>query len=306
MGGTVPTAPSTRPGVADRAAESRVLEPSLWTQGGAVGIVFPARGVGLVQRTCGRAWRKAAAAGFVATGFGIVGFTVSAWAAGTITASPNTGLTNGQTVNLSGSGFAASSTGNLLECNNAPGQPTVHLGSPVNSDVSVGCTAPALSASTLTSTSATGTVSKAYQVKSGTIGPPCGVPNALISTCPATDSAGKSPTADAANYPCPPTAAQQSAGVTCSVSFGDQAGDQAQATISFQGQSSPTTTAAPTATTQPVSTTTAPTPVVSPSLAFTGPGPQLWWLAVVGAAMLAFGTLLWITVPRRSARRATQ
>ncbi len=54
-------------------------------------------------------------------------------------------------------------------------------------------------------------------------------------TCPATDSTGGSPATDAAKFPCPPTAAQQAAGDTCVIAFGDASGDQATANISFAG-----------------------------------------------------------------------
>ena len=145
--------------------------------------------------------------GILATAF------ASAAAAPTLIATPNTGLTNGQTIMLTGSGYTDSSIGNLLECNDAPNEPTAALGGLVNSAVSVGCTGPSLAANDLTSTSATGTISKAYIVAAGTIGPPCGTGD-LVATCPTTDSSGGNTTTDAAKYPCPPTAAQQAAGVT--------------------------------------------------------------------------------------------
>jgi hypothetical protein len=189
---------------------------------------------GFGRRPGRRSWWLAAAVLAV----GVSGFATAAYGAATLTATPDTGLTNGQSVTLSGSGFTKSSIGNVLECNNATGQPTVAVGSPINSSISVGCTAPSLSK--LVTTSATGTVSTTYDVVSGTIGPPCGAAPAAA-TCPATDSAGKSPAADAANYPCPPTAAQQATGVTCSLSYGDAAGDTAAATIQFQGASTTTT-----------------------------------------------------------------
>lgn len=240
---------------------------------------------------------RAVALGTLVTAVGVLAAVATASAAVTLSAAPNTGLTNGQSVTVTGSGFAPSSPGNVLECNNAQNQPTVALGSPVNSSVSVGCTAPSLGPS-LTSTSATGTVSKSYKVATGTIGPPCGASGDLVTTCPATDSAGKDPKADAAGYPCPPTPAQQAAGVTCSLSFGDQAGDVSQATISFQGESAPsaTTTTAATPTTAAgagVSATTAPpTASSSGSLAYTGPGPPLWITALGGLGLLVLAGVL--------------
>ncbi len=154
-------------------------------------------------------------------------------------ATPSTGLTSGESISVTGSGFSANSTGNVLECNDAPDEPTVALANPVGSSLAVGCTGPTYRI--LATTSATGDLSTSYDVMAGTVGPPCGTGD-IITTCPSTDSAGADPTADAANYPCPPTPAQQAAGVTCSLFFGDQAGDSASASIVFDGETSPSTT----------------------------------------------------------------
>lgn len=238
------------------------------------------------------------AAGALVAGIGLVGWATAAWAGGTLTASPSSGISpSGQTITLSGSGFTPNSTGNYLECNNDPNEPNVHLGGLVNSDVGVGCTAPAVSGNALQATGASGSFTKSYQVATGTIGPPCGAAGDLIATCPATDSAGQSPAADAAKYPCPPTAAQQAAGVTCVIHFGDQANDSAQVTILFQGESAggPTTTAAPVATTSAPTATTAPaTSADTNALAVTGPGPALWSLlgAGLGLLLVAAGLLI--------------
>jgi hypothetical protein len=139
-----------------------------------------------------------------------------------------------QSVNVTGSGFAASSEGNLLECNGAPNQPTVALPAPVSSKVPVGCSAPSLSA--VVSTSSSGTLSTSYKVVQGTVGPPCGSSGALIVQCPGTDSSGASPATEAAAYPCPPTPAQQAAGVVCVLEFGDAAGNTASSPIGFAGE----------------------------------------------------------------------
>jgi large repetitive protein len=161
----------------------------------------------------------------------------------TLSASPNTGLSNGSVVSVSGSGFAKSSIGNVLECNSDPSQPTVEDGSPINSSIPVSCTAP--SYSKLVTTNGSGDVSTTYTVEEGTTGPPCGASPAAV-TCPSTDSAGHTPTADAADYPCPPTPAQEAAGDTCELTYGDQSGDSANAVILFAGESPPpTTTTAP-------------------------------------------------------------
>ena len=59
----------------------------------------------------------------------------------------------------------------------------------------------------------------------GTVGPPT----------TGTDSSGGNAATDAAKYPCPPTPAQQAAGASCFIAFGDLAGDQATTPISFAG-----------------------------------------------------------------------
>ncbi|HLX89922.1 MAG TPA: neocarzinostatin apoprotein domain-containing protein, partial [Acidimicrobiales bacterium] len=149
---------------------------------------------------------------------------------------PDTGLSGGSVVNVNGSGFTKNSIGNLLECNSDPHQPTVMLGSPINSTLPVSCTAP--SYSKLVSTDSQGAISTTYTVVQGTTGPPCGTASAAVQ-CPATDSAGNSPSADAADYPCPPTAAQESAGDTCTLTYGDQANDSASVAIYFVGENPP-------------------------------------------------------------------
>jgi hypothetical protein len=154
----------------------------------------------------------------------------------TLTVNPDSGLSGGTVVNVSGSGFAKSSIGNVLECNSDPGQPTVALGSPINSSLPVSCTAP--SYSMLVSTNSQGAISTTYTIVQGTTGPPCGTSSAAVQ-CPATDSAGNSPSADAADYPCPPTTAQEAAGDTCELTYGDESGDSADAAIYFVGETPP-------------------------------------------------------------------
>ncbi len=157
--------------------------------------------------------------------------------AATLTVSPSSGLVNMQSVTVTGSGFAVTSEGNLLECNGAPNQPTVALPAPVSAKVSVGCSAPSLGG--VVSTTSSGTLSSSYNVVQGTVGPPCGTSAALIAQCPTTDSAGVSPSTDAAAYPCPPTAAQQASGVVCVLTFGDASGNTASSPILFSGEKAP-------------------------------------------------------------------
>ncbi len=264
----------------------------------------------------------AVATALVVTGVTFLAGTVSASAAtgvtGTVIVTPATGLTNGQTVTITGSGFSNGAIGNILECNSDSAQPNVHLGGVVNSDVPVGCSAPSLMK--LVTTTATGTVSGTFDVIEGAVGPPCG-PAPAAATCPATDAAGNSPTADAALYPCPPTAAQVAKGDMCQVTYGDVNNDSGVATISFA--STPTTAApttpatAPPTTKAPVTattvapstgvkaaTTTPPAVATSPStLAATGPGPAVGWLGAIGIVLLLLGLVLLLVLfegPRRA------
>ena len=248
---------------------------------------------------------RAVPLGLLLAGGAVLALSTGAAAAGSVTVSPNTGLTGGESVAVSGTGFTPSQPGNVLECNNAPNEPTVALGSPVSSSVPVGCTGPSLTA--LVGTSSSGAVSKTFNVLSGTLGPPCAGTNDVISTCPATDSAGQNPKTDAANFPCPPTAAQQAAGVTCVLIYGDQTGESAQDTILFQGESAPgpttpTTTAATTATTAAPATTAPATSPSTSALAVTGPGPALWAVLLAAVVLLAASVLLGLSAPRSSRR----
>ncbi len=183
----------------------------------------------------------------------------AAFAAGVMTGTPTNGLANGAAVTLTGSGFAKNSIGNVLECNSDPNQPTVAVGGVVNSTLQVSCTAPSLSK--LVTTSSKGVLSTVFDVVEGTVGPPCG-PAPAAAPCPATDSAGNNPTSDAALYPCPPTAAQQAIGDTCTLTYGDEANDSAVITILFGSETVPTSTSpttGPTTTGTICSTAGAPT-----------------------------------------------
>jgi len=272
--------------------------------------------------------------------------TGSAYATGAsnlpLNVTPSTGLTGGQSVTVSGSGYQNSAIGNILECNDATGQPTVNLPNPVGNKVSVSCNL--IGYAHLVSTNSSGELSGTFTIIQGTVGPPCGT-GGVITTCP-TDSAGQSAAADAALYPCPPTAAQQAAGDICQLSYGDSAGDASvSTTILFAGEappgSAPTTTAAVTAPTTTVAHTTttvahttasttpanngnitATTTAASTSsnsgsgssgssatsggtLAATGAGPDLWLVAVIGFVALYLGsvTLALVDRPRGLLRR---
>ena len=180
----------------------------------------------------------------VLSGIALLSYAGIASAAAALVVSPDTGLTNGQSVTVSGSGFADSAAGAVLECNNDPGQPTVEVAGVEQAPV--GCTDPL---TTIVSTDASGNVpSTPFTVVTGTIGPPAA----------GTDSAGNDAATDAALYPCPPTPAQITAGDSCVIAFGTLGGSEVQAPITFEGQGggTTTTTAAPTTTTIAPTTTT--------------------------------------------------
>ena len=292
----------------------------------------PARFLGVLHAPAGAVRRRltglrpAALAALVVAGAGggyVLATTAPASAAATgipLTVTPDTGLSAGQQVTVTGSGFDDTSPGNILECNDDPNQPTVALPSPVSSTVSVGCNL--IGYAHLVTTTSSGDLNAMFTVLGGTVGPPCGA-GGVITTCP-TDSAHNSAAADSAKYPCPPTAAEQAAGDVCQLSYGDAGGAQsASATILFQGESAPgatTTTAAPaaTTTTHPATTATTSPPVTtavtsaptattaapstagssSSSLASTGPGPDLWVVGIIGFVALYLGAVVLALVDR--------
>ncbi len=157
-----------------------------------------------------------------------------------IQVSPTTGLLDGQLLAVTGSGYAPNTVGGPVECNDAPGQPTVPLD---GFAVLVSCDVPAFGASypfnssQFDEFSSTGTLSTSFVVHTGVVGPP-----AL-----GTDSAGHSAAADAALYPCPPTPAQQADGDICQLTVGDSDGNNASVPLTF----APPVTAAPTITAVP-------------------------------------------------------
>ncbi len=117
----------------------------------------------------------------------------------TITVTPDAGLTNGQTVDVSATGLPDKGVGEIVECSSASHQPTVLVhGVPTP----VSCTSPA--AKKLTAT-AKGELKATFKIVSGTVGPPA----------TGTDSAGHPAATDAKKYPCPATASQAAAGARC-------------------------------------------------------------------------------------------
>ena len=113
-----------------------------------------------------------------------------------------------------------SAPGNITECSTAPDQPTVYdAGAPA---VPVSCMDITLHPVTMSTTGALPATS--FTVATGVVGPPG----------TGTDSDGGDAATDAAAYPCPPTPAQQSAGITCAVMVTDHPTDAVVVPISFR------------------------------------------------------------------------
>jgi hypothetical protein len=242
-------------------------------------------------------------------------------ASATLTVNPATCLVGGQVVQVTGTGLAASSEGSILECNSDSGQPTVSF---AGESIPISCTKIAIVSTT--SAGALSTNDESFMIETGTTGPPT----------TGTDSSGGSAATDAANYPCPPTAAQVTAGDICEIVFGDAGGDAVIVPISFNsgGGTSTTTTTTPTGGTTTttaaqsgqttttavgtqsgqVTTTTASqsgqlttttvasvTSASSSDLAFTGPGPLLWITGLLGMFFVLIGgsLLLMVDAPRQ-------
>ena len=227
-----------------------------------------------------------------------------------ITADPGTCIEPGTVVTITGSGLPKTNIIAFLECNSDPNQPTVLF---EGNQVPIGCTNPLVKADGrpgLTETSSTGTFDVTFTIEGGTVGPPCGP-----SSCGTeTDSTGGNPFTDAVNYPCPPTTAQQALTPPdiCNIQFGDAAGDNLTLNLAFNPNTPPQTAVAQTPTAATTATTaatksaakTAATAAGSSSLAFTGTGPGLWWLALVGVVLMVLGVLALVMVdqPRRLVR----
>jgi len=234
-------------------------------------------------------------AGVLSAGL-IIAATMAASAAPQITVTPNTGLTDGATVSVSASGFT-DGAGAVTECSSAMPQPTIQV---AGNDVPVSCTNPFNNLKNV----AGGVFSGSFVVHTGTIGPPAqGV-----------DSAGKNAADDAAQFPCPPSAAQAAAGAKCIIAFGNANKEQATADIAFQSSGgvsqgvevsvggSTTTTVTVAAATATTSTTVATqvlgNQVTQPAgapppgeVARTGPGELTLALSIAGAALLDLGYL---------------
>ncbi|HEY5026704.1 MAG TPA: hypothetical protein VII76_17135 [Acidimicrobiales bacterium] len=200
----------------------------------------------------------------VAGGFVLFKTATAVAASPSISVRPATGLTGGKKVTVSGSGLAASAKGYVLECNEAPGEPTIHIGPPFDESLPIGCSAPSLRR--ITATTSDGTLATITIVHEGRkLGPPCGV-FPVIAGCGRADTAGKRPHADAQNYPCPPSPIQQVVGVRCALVFIDTGQDQVSAPITFLGAAAP-----PPVTVPPTTPLTVP-PTTPGTVPHTSPG----------------------------------
>jgi hypothetical protein len=157
----------------------------------------------------------------------------SASPSATATVDPGTCLVNGSQVDISATGLLPASSSNFLgtfiECNTDPNQPVVSI---LGNVVPLSCTD---ALKYIFTPNAAGTASTSsltpgpyFTVVEGTTGPPC-----APTLCTGTDSSGGNPYTDAANYPCPPTAAEQTAGDTCDIVISDTGGDHIEVPLSF-------------------------------------------------------------------------
>ncbi|HLX89935.1 MAG TPA: neocarzinostatin apoprotein domain-containing protein [Acidimicrobiales bacterium] len=268
-------------------------------------------------------WGLSAVASILVIGGVAVWGSADAFGSGQLTVSPNSGLQKGQIVAVTGTGLPANSKGYVYECNMAPKEPTLLLGSPVGETLGVGCSPPSLRH--IVSTNSSGTLNTTFSILLGRkkVGPPCGLPPA-VAGCPQVDTHGQRPGQDSQNYPCPPTPKQQVAGVSCDIIYLDASGQRFTAPISFAGGGGPTTGGGggggggsgggKTTTTKPLPTTTRPVLITtttvhiitaanttipprtaaSRQLAFTGAGPGVKMMSIVGAGMALLGALLWL------------
>lgn len=139
------------------------------------------------------------------------------------------GLSGGDQLTVSGTGFGKSALVNTQECNSDPSQPVEFF---LGIYLPVGC-----SLVHLTATDALGTLGPtSFSLVQGTVGPPrsslsdsCTEQGVMIPNCSATGDG----TNDAANFPCPPTPAQELAGATCVLHSQDVLGDAAVGQLLF-------------------------------------------------------------------------
>lgn len=208
----------------------------------------------------------------------------------TVTVSPATCVKNGTAVTVTGSGFNPGATGSVSECSLAPGQPTISL---AGNALDVSCSNPIPYLATV---SPAGTMSLAFTVVEGTVGPPLS----------GKDSAGNQSSVDAEKYPCP---SDVTTGVGCDIGFGDSLTQNLTVPITFVpnsvstsgstgGGSGASTSASGGASSggssSNVSTkaSSKATATSSKSLAFTGAGDGLRRAGIVGSLLFVLGVLM--------------
>jgi hypothetical protein len=172
----------------------------------------------------------------MAAGGALIGTSVDAWAASgsiSFTQSAPIDPTSDLPTTITGSGFHHSSVGALFECSTASGQPTIDTSTSTGlKTVDLGQLPVSCGDETSVVTTGKGELpaTAIIGLEEGTLGPPATGPD----SAPGGDAA-----TDAANFPCPPTAAQASA--QCVVMYADAAGDSASAPITFAASTTATT-----------------------------------------------------------------
>ena len=202
-----------------------------------------------------------------------------------MTVKPHVDLTNGQTVVVRASGLPHNGTGFLVECSAVTPQTTVSVsGVPVP----VSCTDPRSQRWTF---SPGGRLRATFQIVTGVVGPPRS----------GSTKTGRSADAVARRYPCPPTAAQTTAGYHCYLELVSGA-DHHRLVQALTFASSSTAATSPTPPAQPV-TTAHTTSAAKATLPFTGA--SIEQLAVTGVLLVILGSGLLLVgeSPRRSRRR---
>ena len=156
-----------------------------------------------------------------------------------ITETPDTGLsaTSSTQTTITSTNWDASTDTYFvpIECNSDPSQPTYSV---FGHNVPVGCSE--FVVETTSKYYSNGTLTYPYSVPSGNVG----------SGDQGTDSAGNPASQDAAKYPCPPTPAQQQAGIICAVALvgitsSFSPGAVAVQPVEFSGQLQPTFSTSP-------------------------------------------------------------
>lgn len=210
--------------------------------------------------------------------------------AAAMTVRPHTNLTNGRTVVVRATGLPHYGTGWIMECSSVTPQTSIAV---AGARVPVSCTDPMDQRWTF---GATGRLRATFQIATGIIGPPRS----------GTTATGRSADAVARRYPCPPTAAQTSAGFDCVLELEWSGGHRLVQALEFASSVTPTTT--PT-TVKPVTTVTTSGSGSAPSVPKAGSlpvtGASIEQMAVTGTILVILGSGLLLVgeSPRRTRRR---